>query len=258
MQFIIENLEKFKINQVKPAAIADYCYYFNRKLIVSEIKEHFNQLYGRCYKCLICYDVIFDPVYCSDCRIVFCKNCISNVNKNNNLLCSHTTISKELPAEKILDFEQIKVNCFFKCDNKNLNLLTYPDHLIICKEKYDRNISSLNEKKDSKKDINITLLLKERALNVNFLEQIDKLKLELKEKVRTVERFTNKYIASELESIELKQSINKTKENYEEVRERYEITTDELTIVKGMLLNKVKDYDKIFIVEKKNITCYRL
>ena len=81
-----------------------YCKYFNKRLIVPEIRDHFNVVYEMRYKCLICYDVVYDPVYCSECQLVFCKSCVTvsstqslnNIQKNKNLLCDHTNIFSEL------------------------------------------------------------------------------------------------------------------------------------------------------------------
>ena len=125
---MIEALEKISNKQVSSETLevkTDIRDYFNKRLIIPEIFKYFNKLYDRFYKCLVCYDVIFDPIYCSECQLVFCSSCVSKGSKSKNLNCLHSNLLKELPALEKLKFEKIKVKCFFNCSNKNLNLLTY-------------------------------------------------------------------------------------------------------------------------------------
>ena len=112
----------------------------NRRLIYPELIEEFNNQYEQYYKCIICNDMFFDPIYCSKCQNNYCKSCISsNKSESNFYKCDHTNESNELPILQKTLFEKIKVNCFFNCSNKTLNLINYPAHLITCKEKYENN-----------------------------------------------------------------------------------------------------------------------
>ena len=132
---MIESLNKLVKKDNKSTEVKeDLLNYFNKRLISSDNRKFFNEMYDKYYKCYICYDVIFDPVYCPDCHLVFCKNCIQITSTSNitNIKCLHTKPMEPLHDNEKYIFEQIKIDCFFNCSNKNLSLLNYASHLESC------------------------------------------------------------------------------------------------------------------------------
>ena len=68
----------------------------NRVLIKEECKELFDFLYAKHFQCIICRDILFDPVLCNECNGVFCRNCVVGTNVNNKvfilLKCNHKSV----------------------------------------------------------------------------------------------------------------------------------------------------------------------
>jgi len=101
---ILENMEK-KDSPAQVDKLIEPKDYFNRRLIYPQARDDFNQLYETYYKCLICQDVVFDPVYCSKCQMVFCSSCIiilknSDINDHKSkgsVICDHSNTSAQLP-----------------------------------------------------------------------------------------------------------------------------------------------------------------
>ena len=85
-----------------------------------------------------------------------------------------------LPDQKKLKFEKIKVNCFFNCSNKTLNLLNYPTHIKTCKENYESKMSKLNEKFSKDNSLRRDTLHKPYSLHSHH--DTDKINLNLIEK----------------------------------------------------------------------------
>ena len=192
---MIDHLEKCIVRLDSPREKVEFRDYLNRRLINTESKEFFTKFFQKNYECLSCYDIIFDPVYCFECNQVYCKNCILNtIPKENNLLCNHTNHTKtieELPKIEKGNFEKIKVDCFF-CDDKNLNLLTYPNHIECCKKKYEeKNFKTIENKTldGLKGDNRILYEFNEKGLNAKLNEQIKDLELKIKEKDNVIHGF---------------------------------------------------------------------
>jgi len=141
-----------KENSIDRTAI-DIRNYFNRSLINKDDRKYFNDLFDKYYKCLLCYDTIFDPVHCSNCQLVFCRSCTSNKDLlSQNLKCNHAKLSTKLPTEEQTKFGNIRVNCFFNCSEKSLNLLNYAAHIKLCRETYEQKTSIDLKKELQKKD----------------------------------------------------------------------------------------------------------
>ena len=97
---------------------------FNQRLIKPEVKDRFDFLYNMYYKCLICNDVVFDPILCIDCEVVFCYSCVSELDNYSNkssiyLNCKHENII-EIPDINKRKFENIKLNCYYNCSSHSL------------------------------------------------------------------------------------------------------------------------------------------
>ena len=112
--------------------------FFNKLLIKPESRAYFDLLYTKDFKCIICKDVLFDPVLCSECKRVYCSSCIkdkdlNNLTSNHNMIlkCNHDRIEIDIGVVKE-EFMKIKLNCFFKCESIKLNLFNYPGHLKKC------------------------------------------------------------------------------------------------------------------------------
>jgi len=122
---------------------------FNQRLIIQKHKSRFDFLYNTYHKCLICNDILFDPVLCIDCDIIYCKCCVTDLetisisgNSDNlsppNIDCKHENTTG-IPDINRRHLEKIKVNCYFNCKTHNLDLFNYSDHIRKCKSIHDRN-----------------------------------------------------------------------------------------------------------------------
>ena len=63
----------------------------NKRLILPEVKSRFDFLYNTYCKCLICDDTLFDPMLCSDCDIIYCRSCVTDLDESSNLNPTHPT-----------------------------------------------------------------------------------------------------------------------------------------------------------------------
>jgi len=77
---------------------------------------------------------------CSDCDIIYCRSCVTDLDESSNLNPTHPTFisCRHESLGEILDInkrhlEKIKVRCFYNCKNHNLNLFNYSDHIRKCK-----------------------------------------------------------------------------------------------------------------------------
>ena len=250
---------------IKTIDIRDY---FNKRLINTDIREDFNEMYERYFKCLICNDVVFNPIYCSECENIFCKTCISiNKHKNNLLLCDHTKISTELPKLKKELFEKIKINCFFKCNNKSLDLLSYPSHLKSCKEKYESKFIKTNETNEivSKIIPNANNANNTSNKNLTNITTIDKIQLKhlesgsfaklqasnaklvalLKNKENIIKSLQIQLIEEKRESLGLKISLEKKNKLFIELEAKIQNSENDFIILNSELQNKVKMINRL-------------
>ena len=202
-------------NQASQEEKVDYQDYFNRKLIFDpEIKDYFNQFYEIHYKCWICYDVVFDPIYCPECQLVFCKSCVTNSLFNSkSIKCSHRETLRELTKQEKLKFEKIKVNCFFKCGSQKLNLLNYPDHLIGCKAKYNERNLKTNEVKTTtfSNEVNKIHLETDEIGSIVQLKKLNQINtLKMQEKDLKNKSLQSLLIQTRQETISMQRILDKT------------------------------------------------
>jgi len=260
---MIESLEKLIKQQNLQSTSEDkeeYKDYFNRRLIFDpDTLEYFNQYYELHYKCWICYDVIFNPVYCPECQHFFCNRCASNSlikTSRKNITCNHTNQLRELTQQEKLKFEKINVTCFFKCGSKNLNLLTYPDHLIRCKTKYDARTlkSEVKTRVDSTKDkkIHLDAVSKETSIQFNKLNQMNALKIKEKDnKKKSLKSlfiwYPEKYINKE-KFFDKNNKLFLEMENKNRVMEVYLSDSRELLSIKNKENEAIK---KTLVIEKE-------
>ena len=144
--------------------------YFNRRLIKSNCKDFFDCFYTKKFECGLCKDVLFDPVLCNKCRVVYCRNCVYDVclayKSYNVVKCKHEEITEvfdlnlnlssktlsslvsggsigisgsscSLIASIQEDLDKIKVECYFRCNTEKLSLLNYSAHIRCCNHNYD-------------------------------------------------------------------------------------------------------------------------
>ena len=52
--------------------------------------------------------------------------------------CLHERIDDKIPMDFREEIEKIKLNCYFKCGDNELNLYNYAEHLKLCKESNER------------------------------------------------------------------------------------------------------------------------
>ena len=80
--------------------------------------------------CLICLNIIENPVQCTKCQHYFCSECINSVNKKCPLRCENNEYIKSMPCLNLLS--NLKFKC--KCDE----IVTYDQrekHIENCKKK---------------------------------------------------------------------------------------------------------------------------
>ena len=80
--------------------------------------------------CLICLNIIENPVQCTKCQHYFCSGCINSVNKKCPLRCENNEYIKSMPCLNLLS--NLKFKC--KCDE----IVTYDQrekHIENCKKK---------------------------------------------------------------------------------------------------------------------------
>jgi len=68
------------------------------------------------FSCNICLQIIFDPVQCSRCQNMFCKNCIAFWKKTNEICpfhCSMPLSFQPINKNLLLLYEKIKFSCTF-------------------------------------------------------------------------------------------------------------------------------------------------
>ena len=116
-----------------------------RRLIKHSSRSYFELFYSKYYECLICKDILFDPVQCNKCNEIFCRSCIYSLSTNSRytnsnfrvLNCFHrqlNEIEKSNRYEYVKQLEKVKLDCYYKCGNADLNLLNYAKHIRICNE----------------------------------------------------------------------------------------------------------------------------
>ena len=140
--------------------------------------------YSYYFLCELCRHLVFDPVYCSDCKHIFCLYCIRNkekfiINSENNILkCLHGAIT-DLPKEREDKLKQISIDqCFFECDERNLDLITYPEHTRKCYEIFNKNQKEITEFLRLRKEKLITMTegdnnIFDNAMYEKLIEQQD-------------------------------------------------------------------------------------
>ena len=67
--------------------------FLHRLLLKPEDKELFNKIYSKHIECLICHDILFDPITCIQCRGVYCKECIAHNIKEVDAMDSYSKIN---------------------------------------------------------------------------------------------------------------------------------------------------------------------
>ena len=256
---MIDYLDKLRDNNDSSSKSVEIRNYFNRRLIHRDVKEDFNTLYEKFYKCLICNDVIYDPVHCSECQLIFCNSCISNPDlKRINFLCNHTKLSKVLPDHEKLKFEKIKVNCFFNCSNQTLNLFNYHSHLKSCKEKFDlSNMKSTNKdittnQKDSLEVGKVSAVSYDdkfvKLIENNFNTKINKLNEILQNKDKLIQSLQINIIETDKAAKTQNHIMDQLKSNFIELELKTQKTYIELLDLKYKLQNRIEAYE---IMKKK-------
>ena len=120
----------------------------NKRLIKPGSKDYFDFLYTKHFECILCKEILFDPVCCSNCNGIFCRNCVYDLRNNYKnfsvLRCLHSEIEECIEMKERFQLEKIKVNCYFKCGSSNLNLLNYASHLRNCNTNKNNNSEKTN------------------------------------------------------------------------------------------------------------------
>jgi len=109
----------------------------HKRLILPEVKSRFDFLYNTFCKCLVCDDTLFDPILCTDCDIISCRSCVTDLDEGSNLYpafisCKHVNLA-EIPDINKRHLEKIKVSCYYNCKTQNLDLFNYSDHIRKCR-----------------------------------------------------------------------------------------------------------------------------
>jgi hypothetical protein len=88
-------------------------------------------------KCLICMDIIIDPMMCTKCKSVFCKNCIEKWHRKNRSCPIKCKSSYEKCKEKaellsklqfeckkcknIINYDEMSMHFYSDCNTKTVN-----------------------------------------------------------------------------------------------------------------------------------------
>jgi len=247
---MIENLDKHSKREESNSLPFESRDFFNRRLIKPDLKKYYSKLFGRHYKCLICYDSIFDPVHCSGCKLVFCRTCLSKNGsdepdgadrpKGDILQCDHNKLkhSNKLPELEKEKFEKIKLDCFFNCGS-TFDLLSYPSHIEFCKQKYELtrvNQNNLRKENNSHKyaeQIQSILLEKIKAFTESQNSQF-------KTKEKESQNLLYKIIEMRKDIMDYNQNMLKMESIFIEKEEITVMVTKQLFEVKEMLQKAIK------------------
>ncbi len=84
--------------------------------------------------CLICLNIVYDPVMCLTCGTIFCKNCIKKLMQTSNN-CPNKCVLQTKSIDRILHnlLDKFEFNCFYKINGCN-KILLYSDFVKHCKE----------------------------------------------------------------------------------------------------------------------------
>ncbi len=86
------------------------------------------------YKCLLCSNIVKEPLQCGECENLFCEKCISNHLENYNSCpnCKDEPF-KQIKLSKFikLQLEELEFNCPFDCGEK-LGYYELENHRIAC------------------------------------------------------------------------------------------------------------------------------
>ncbi len=138
--------------------------------------------------CLVCLNIPIDPIQCSKCDILLCKDCLEILNLSQKNCLSPECQLLKIPLKKLYlkttkylkeILEQLIITCEF-CHEEKLNWAKYKSHL---EEKCDvykslpnkredfmRQMKKMSEKEEELK----TQLQAARLSKMNFIEQDDK------------------------------------------------------------------------------------
>lgn len=135
------------------------------------------------FTCFICSLITINPVQCGNCHVIFCKNCINDVMKKNNI-CPNNQCSKSPFDEREIDknmrkmLDESSFNCPLSC-GKVFQYNQFDSHKAICQnlkstfrcslcqEDINENIDDNFKKHKCKKLICICLLCNQQ---INKLE----------------------------------------------------------------------------------------
>lgn len=107
--------------------------YINEKTV---IKDEIYQQFETSICCVICTDIIIDPMMCMNCQAQYCKECIENWKKKATQCtnrCKNANYKKSLLAqgllsklkficikcEKIIDYDDMKNHSLINCENED-------------------------------------------------------------------------------------------------------------------------------------------
>ena len=98
-------------------------------LIIEKYKNMSSELI-----CLICLNIVYDPIMCAKCGGIFCKSCIKQLMKTSNI-CPNKCILQTKSIDRILHnlLDKFELNCFYKKNGCN-KILLYSDFVKHCKE----------------------------------------------------------------------------------------------------------------------------
>ena len=98
-------------------------------LIIEKYKNMSSELI-----CLICLNIVYDPIMCAKCGGIFCKSCIKQLMKTSNI-CPNKCILQTKSIDRILHnlLDKFELNCFYKKNGCN-KIILYSDFVKHCKE----------------------------------------------------------------------------------------------------------------------------